>query len=191
MINIYSVFIVVRQCPLTFSPLSYNVLYMTKYCTISFNSALTWLFFTFKKFQKIGKIENKLNPRSKKIGVTRYCRIEWNSTVVDVDNVPCETGPADCAHIGPMYCYWLMSGHHTPCTVYDRAADNRIPLYCQALVLVKYTITGACKIPLAPVHWYSWGGEKMWWPESMPVHQMWCPVYCKKFPHHCWSTSAL
>ena len=34
----------------------------TKYCTISINSALTWLFCHFEKFQKIGKIWNKLNP---------------------------------------------------------------------------------------------------------------------------------
>jgi hypothetical protein len=33
-------------------------------------------FYTFEKFQKIGKIENKLNPGSKKISVTRYCQIE-------------------------------------------------------------------------------------------------------------------
>jgi len=49
-----------------------------------------------------------------------------------------------------------MSGHHMPCTVYDRAEDNRIPLYCWALALVKYTSTGNTPAPVLVKSLWHW-----------------------------------
>ena len=40
----------------------------TTVVTILINLAVTWLFYIFDKSQKIGEIEKKLNPGSKKIG---------------------------------------------------------------------------------------------------------------------------
>ena len=49
------------------------------YHFIQFVSHMT--FCTFEKFQKIRKIKNKINPSSKKMGVTCDWQIEWNGTV--------------------------------------------------------------------------------------------------------------
>jgi hypothetical protein len=77
-----------EQPPTFFFPFGLIKLYsahtswsVSKYCSISIDSNKIRLFSNFEKSQKIGKIENKLNPGSEKMCVTRDVRINRNSTV--------------------------------------------------------------------------------------------------------------